>query len=144
MPVKVQSQSFVTSIDNANYFDMHCIDTLQCVSFITWMLLLSTISNVASQSIGHYWLLISECNFREFMGYSVYFCQRWEWVNLEFRDFYYTVSAIKYNDDANGWYLLSKFLPSSYISTFCVVIVSLDSENKFLNHIWMWVQNTQY
>ena len=100
---------------------IHC--NVSLLSFITWMLLLSTISNVASQSIGHYWILISECNFREFMGYSVYFCQRWEWVNLEFRDFYYTVSAIKYNDDANGWYLLSKFLTSSYISTFCVVIV---------------------
>ena len=31
--------------------------------------------------------------------------------------------SIKYNDDANGWYLLPKLLPSSYISTFCVVIV---------------------
>ena len=29
----------------------------------------------------------------------------------------------KYNDDANGWYQLTKLLPSSYISTFCVVIV---------------------
>ena len=29
----------------------------------------------------------------------------------------------KYNDNANGWYLLTKLLPSSYISTFCVVIV---------------------
>ena len=28
-----------------------------------------------------------------------------------------------YNDDANGWYLLTKLLPSSYISTFCVIIV---------------------
>ena len=29
----------------------------------------------------------------------------------------------QYNDNANGWYLLTKLLPSSYISTFCVVIV---------------------
>ena len=28
-----------------------------------------------------------------------------------------------YYDDANGWYLFTKLLPSSYISTFCVVIV---------------------
>ena len=28
-----------------------------------------------------------------------------------------------YNADTNGWYLLTKLLPSSYISTFCIVIV---------------------
>ena len=28
-----------------------------------------------------------------------------------------------YNNDANGWYLLTKLMHSSYISTFCIVIV---------------------
>ena len=28
-----------------------------------------------------------------------------------------------YNDDANGLYLLTKLKPSSYISTFCIIIV---------------------
>ena len=133
MPVKVQAQSFVTSIDNANYFDMHCIDTLQCVSFITWMLLLSTISNVASQSIGHYWLLISECNLREFMGYSVYFYQRWEWVNLEFRIFYYTLSAIKYNGVGISWdWIHSKLLREMQLQMTC------SESNAFANNIKWW------
>ena len=34
-----------------------------------------------------------------------------------------SLMRLLYNDDANGWYLLTKLLPSSYISTFCVVIV---------------------
>ena len=30
------------------------------------------------------------------------------------------LSQDTYNDDANGWYVLTKLLPSSYISTICV------------------------
>ena len=37
-----------------------------------------------------------------------------------------------YNDDTNGWYLLTKLLPSSYISTFCVVIVYIRDSRRYL------------
>ena len=36
---------------------------------------------------------------------------------------YWSTGHSTYNDDANGWYLLTWLLPSSNISTFCVVIV---------------------
>ena len=45
----------------------------------------------------------------------------------------------QYNDNANGWYLLTKLLPSSYISTFLLHCQSICSQLKKMPLFWVTI-----
>ena len=60
---------------------------------------------------------------RQHIIWPLYHDEQQLWLLCKRPWFTYVIYVFKYYDDANGWCLFTKLLPSSYISTFCVAIV---------------------